>query len=139
MNTSRTDLLKSTYNPEIAVVVYKSKSNDRDYYLESHDISLDGRMGAGKPLLQETLQAMVDVFFDDKQNSQKIKGLLPENVLHFSHQAGGNYDLIWFRPAEQRIVHFASQLKLEIANCWVPAMLYKATGVCVCPFFQCKA
>jgi PRTRC genetic system protein B len=122
MKNERTELLMSTYKPQLALMVYQSGNS---YYLESHDINDAGNLMEGKPLLQETIQNMVDVFFDEKRNTIKMQGIIPVNVLHFEHLPGGNYKMIWHRPAEVRIMHFASQLKLNTGKTWVPAMAYQ--------------
>lgn len=123
MQNERTELLASTFKPEISIVVYKS---DKEYYLESHNISDDGQVMEGKPLQQQTLQAMVDVFFDERKNMATFTGLIPENLLAMDLLPGGNYRMIWYRPAETRVMHFASQLKLKTGKTNVPAMIYKA-------------
>lgn len=125
MQNGRTSTLMSTYKPQLSIVVYKS---DRDYYLESHDINEQGQVMGGKPLLQETIQEIVDVFFDEKKNTANIKGLIPENMLCFTLLPGGNYKMVWYRPAELRVMHFAPQLKITTGKTWVPAMIYVVIG-----------
>ncbi len=125
MQNARTDLLARNYRPELAVVVYKNSMSD-DFYLESHTINKDGQLMAGKPLLQDTIQSVVDVFFDEKKNMASVKGLIPDNLLSFSLLPGGNYKMAWYRPAEIRVMHFAPALKLKTAKVWVPATLYIA-------------
>ena len=127
MSNERTQALMSHYKPELAVIIYKN-NNSEDYYLESHNINDNGQIGAGKPLQQETIQGMVNVFFDEKQNKIKISGLLPENLLSFQLTNGGSYKMIWYRPAEIRVLHFAKALKLSTGEMWVPAMIYQATN-----------
>jgi len=122
---NRTEILSNSYKPQLADVVYKS-SNKNDYYLESHDINNAGQLLQGKPLLQETMQGIVDVFFDERKNMVKVGGLMPDNLLSFGFLPGGNYRMVWYRPAEIRLVHFASQLKLPSTKVWVPALLYSA-------------
>ena len=121
MQNSRTELFMKTYNPQLSIVVYKSET---DYYLESHDINEKGQIMEGKPLKQETIQAIVDVFFNERLQIAKITGMMPENMLSFAALPGGESKMLWYRPAEVRVIHFAKQLKLPIAKCWVPAMLY---------------
>lgn len=148
-----TQALTSQYNPVLGIVVYKDKEND--YYLESHDITSTGGFGPGKPLLQETMQGIVDTFFDDRQNMSTIKGVMPDNLLSYQFKPGGNYKIVWWRPSEIRVIHHASQLKLPTAKCWVPSMVYVAdhndlrvfalkndkrpeenTILCLAPFFN---
>jgi PRTRC genetic system protein B len=123
VQNSRTTLLLSTYKPQLALMVYKA--DIEEYYLESHNVNEQGQIMEGKPLLQETLQSIVDVFFDERKNMVNVKGLLPSNLLFFDVLPGGNYKMIWHRPAEIRVMHFAQQLKLPTNKTWVPAMIYK--------------
>lgn len=106
-------------------MVYKSKLKD-DYYLESHSINEQGSIMEGKPLLQETIQEIVDVFFDERKNMATISGMIPDNLLCFSLLPGGNYKMVWYRPAELRVMHFVKELKLPTAKSWVPAIVYVA-------------
>jgi PRTRC genetic system protein B len=121
MNTL-TNKVIGEYKATVAVVVYSHESN---YYLESHDINDTGELQAGKPLLQDTLIDMVDVFFDERKNTHDIKGLIPDNMLSYYPLPGGNYKLIWYKPAEIRMMHHAAALKLPSAKTWVPAMIYE--------------
>lgn len=120
--TGRKELLTATYKPELSIVVYKS---ERDYYLESHSVNEKGELLEGKPLLQDTIQAMVDTFFDQNQNKSKITGMIPEGLLAYDPLPGGYFKMIWYRPAEVRFIHFASQLRLKSGRVWVPPMIYR--------------
>jgi len=128
---SRTELLTKNFTPIMMLSVYRSKSEvtgHGEYYLESHDVNAEGQVLEGKPLLQETIQGIIDVFFDERKNMAQISGMLPENLLNFTFLPGGNYQMIWFRPAEQRVIHFAPQLKIPTDKAWVPAMVYRTDG-----------
>jgi len=124
MNT-RTEILLGKYSPQLAMIVYKN--NDKsEYYLESHKINDKGQLLEGKPLLQDTVQGMIDIFFDERQNQVQINGVIPENLLSFELKHSGNYTMIWYQPAEVRVLHFAPELKLKTGEMWVPAMVYVA-------------
>ena len=103
-------------------MVYES---DQDYYLESHSINEKGQLMEGKPVKQETIQGMVDVFFDERQHQIKVGGYIPENLLSFDAKPGGQYQMIWYRPAELRYIHFAAPLRIPSGQAWVPAMIYE--------------
>lgn len=154
----RTEIIGSTYTPTLAIIVNRAKNSvtgQGEYYLESHDINEKGQLMQGKPLLQETIQDVVDLFFDERKNMVKIGGMIPENLLSFKTLPGGNYRMVWYRPAEIRVLHFAAQLKLSTGKGWVPAMVYVAdrrgldvyalktnmrpketTKLCLAPFFN---
>lgn len=125
----RTEILTSSFKPVLNIVVYRSEnklSGGDDFYLESHDVNPEGNIMAGKPLKQETLDDIVNVFFDDRKNLSQISGMIPDNLLSFELKPGGHYKMVWYRPAEIRVVHHAAQLKLPSAKCWVPATVYVA-------------
>lgn len=119
---NRTKTLEAEYKPELAITVYRSE--DEHYYLESHQVSEEGKIMEGKPLLQETIQEIVDIFFQEKKDRSIISGLVPENLLEYKPIPGGHYRLVWYNPSEIRTLHFAKQLKLTTGKMWVPAILY---------------
>lgn len=124
----RTEALRKKYKPVLAVTVYKGEggfSNDKSYYLESHVINDRGQLLEGKPLKQQTLSEIVDVFFDERQNQVKITGLIPYNLLLFEIAHGGKYEMIWYRPEEQRQLFFSESLHIPSGVAWVPALLYR--------------
>lgn len=121
----RTDELMKTYKPEMTIVVYR---DGQSYYLEGHSVNENGELMEGKPLLQETIQGIVDVFFDERKNMSHVTGIIPENLMAFKLLPGGNYRLVWYRPAEVRVMHFSKELKINTGKTWVPAMLYVAEG-----------
>lgn len=115
------------YKPKLCVVVYDGKQYEydrADYYLEAHHIDEQGRILEGKPLEQETIQGIVDTFFDENQNRQNIRGWFPPELLVFEHKPGGKYFMVWYRPEQQRFLHFTPGLKIKSGLAWVPAMLY---------------
>ena len=121
----RTENILGKFKPSMAIIVYK---NEHDYYLESHAIDDAGKLLEGIPLMQETISGMVDIFMNDRMDSSIVTGLLPENVLHFSALPGGNYKMIWYRPAEKRHLYFVEGLHIPSGTSWVPPMLYMVEG-----------
>lgn len=124
----RNELISASYKPVMLVSVYRNgavEGYSADYYLESHDIDAAGQVMSGKPLLAETIQGMVDIFFDENQNRSKISGLIPEELLQYEPQPGGYYNMTWFRPAQKRTILFAKQLRLKSGVIWVPPMVYR--------------
>lgn len=111
------------YKPMVAIVVYAASKSD--YYLESHEIGTDGKLMEGKPLMEETIAGIVETFYGTSMQSSTVKGLMPDNVLHFSPLTGGKYKMIWYRPAEVRTLYFDDSLKIPDGSAWVPAMVYK--------------
>jgi len=125
MNGATEQLLRG-FKPTMAVVVYSSEiGNSKDFYLESHEINGEGKMMEGKPLMQQTLNEIVDVFFDDRQNSSKLGGFIPENLLQYELLPGGNYQMVWWQPAQVKHLFFAPALKIKSGLANVPALIYK--------------
>lgn len=129
MNDLTNNLVRN-YMPRLAIMVYAanySDSSDRwkDVYLESHDVDNKGRVLAGKPLKQETIQGFVDVLFDQQQERIKIGGLIPENLLAFNVLPGGKYSMVWYTPAHLQQLHFATSLHIPSGQAWVPAMVWR--------------
>lgn len=111
--------------------MYAADENFREAYLESHAVDEKGRILEGKPLRQETIEGMVSVFFDEQLNNVSITGMLPGNLLHFQLKPGGNYRMIWFRPAEVRHIYFSDGLHIPSGKAWVPPILYRTDGKCL--------
>lgn len=125
MNALTEDLLKE-YSPKLAIVVYTTSPSEwRDCYLESHAITHDGKLLAGKPLKQETINDIVDVFYNEQKSRSKIDGFIPENLLQYSDLPGGFFKLVWYRPAHKRYLHFTDNLKIPSGEAWVPPMIWQ--------------
>jgi len=120
---ARTNILKKNFNPSLAIMVYDA--GDNDYYLESHNIDENGQVLEGKPLLQETIQGVVNVLFEDYRSRTDITGIFPNNLLNFTLSRDGSYKMLWFNPATVRVIHYAPALKLPTEQVWVPATLYR--------------
>jgi PRTRC genetic system protein B len=128
---SLTSALNTTYKPVLAIVLHATEEKSehhRKYYLESHEIDSEGKIREGKPLQQESIEEMVEFFYSDRKDRSQLSGFVPENVLCYSPVSGRKYRLVWYRPAEVRYIHFASQLKIKSGKAWVPPMIYSVYG-----------
>lgn len=114
--------LTRTYSPALAIVVYNSPAGE--FYLESHSISKEGAILEGKPLLQETIQDIVEVFYRNKTEQSIITGFFPEALLKFE-PTGKKYEMIWYRPSCIKRLHFTEDLGIPAGDASVPALLYK--------------
>ena len=114
------------FKPTLAIMMYEG--GDNDYYLESHNINEEGQILEGKPLLQETIEGMVNVFFDDQRHRVDFKGIFPQNLLNFYLSRNGSYNMVWYNPAMERVMHFAPQLRLPTEKVWVAATFYKVVN-----------
>ncbi|RYY12152.1 MAG: PRTRC system protein B [Chitinophagaceae bacterium] len=120
--------LKKEFEPQLAIMVYKAKGHGEYYYLESHGINEQGQITEGKPLEQDTIHNMVDLFFSQRKDTTLLSGSIPDGLLSYAPLPGGNYNIMWYRPAEIRVMHFAQQLKLPTARVWVPPVVYSVRG-----------
>lgn len=121
-----TSILTKTFKPRLAIVAYTPKADKwHEAYLESHEINEDGQLLEGKPLKQDTIQGLVDVFFDERQNRAQIKGLIPHNLLKFEVLPGGHFEMVWYRQEEKRHIYFADKLHIKSGVAWVPPMVYE--------------
>jgi len=127
----QTEFLSRAYLPAVGIIVYQTadKKNDKyDYYLESHSINAEGQFMEGKPLLEDTLASMVDVFNKNYKQLSTLSGFIPECLLKYEPQGGGKYKMVWYRPQQERVIHFSSSLNLPSAKATVPALLYMVSG-----------
>jgi PRTRC genetic system protein B len=122
-----TQSITESYQPEMALVVYKSSSQS-NYYLEAHGIDTAGRLHAGRPLRPETISDMVSVFYSERRDRIHVSGIYPENLLHFEALQGGKYRMLWYRPQELRTMFFTKEHKLPSTKMWMPAMIYQVDG-----------
>lgn len=122
-----TETLCSDYTPLLLIAVYKNTANrhSADYYLESHTVNDSGQVLEGKPLQQETIENIVDVFYNKRNQRAEVSGMIPENLLHFKQLEGKGYDMVWFRKSEQRKLLFAESLKITDGFANVPALIYR--------------
>lgn len=119
-----TNAIMADYKPHLAIVVYKTA--EKDYYLESHHMDEEGNIYEGKPLLQETIQDIVNCFYTDSIANSEISGLMPPNLLQFGKVGSDNYKIVWYTPAGKRFLHFSEALKIPSGMAEVPAMVYVA-------------
>ena len=124
MNSVTENLVKK-YEARLAVLVYATDENFTDCYLESHVMS-GGKVMAGKPLKQETIEGIVDVFFDEQQTRAKINGFIPENLLQFVSLPGGHFKMVWYRQEQRRVLHFEDSLKIPSGEAWIPPTVWVA-------------
>lgn len=117
-----TDSLQEDYPPTLAIMVYEGHN---DFYLESHEI-VGGQIMEGKPLQEETIFGIAELFREKGITQCNLYGLYPENLLHFEQLDGYNYNMVWYRPEEQRVIHFSKDLCIPDGLVWVPPLIYQA-------------
>lgn len=131
MPNERTELLMSEYNPMVAIMVYERNidtHSDGKFYLESHSIGENGKIMEGKPLLQETIQDLLDSLYDEDVINDDIKGIFPQNLLYYKRETRNRYRMVWYRPSEIRFLIHSQPLGIPSGETWVPPMIYVADG-----------
>lgn len=118
-----TDKMMEEYPPTLAIMVYESEKGD--YYLESHEIK-NGQIMEGKPLKEETIFGIAELFREKGGSQSNLTGIYPSCLLHFEHLDGYNYNMVWYRPEEQRVIHFSEDLHIPDGKVWVPPLIYQA-------------
>lgn len=122
MNLTKT--LHKQYKPEVAIMVYRSQDND--YYLESHEMQLvKGKhvLGAGIPLSEDTINSLVEYFKGKEGRESILKGDVPANVLYV-HWGVEKRILIWHNPPMKRAMHFTKALAIPGGAAMQPGLIY---------------
>ncbi len=121
-----TESLLSEYTPKLLITVYEGTTTaySDKYYLEAHHVNERGQVCEGKPLKQETIDAMIDVFYSQSVERSKVNGIYPDNLLMYQQYEGANYKMIWYREPEQRYLLFHDTLHIKDGLANVPAMIY---------------
>lgn len=123
---SRTNLLRDKFKPFMLITAYESELGN-DYYLESHDV-IDGKVMAGKPLRQETINDIVSAFFEEQQFNAQLTGIFPERLLSYEIRPGGKYRLVWYCPEQLRTLDFVPELKISKGKVVAPPMIFHVEG-----------
>ena len=122
-----TELLNEVYKPMCAIIAYKAESSNSSsstYYLEQHKINKDGCLGAGKPLLQNTIVKIFNaVSQTNKQLDSSLYGVVPDNVLYCDTRIG-NERLVWYHRPEERMLFFSDGLGIKNGKMRVPGLIY---------------
>lgn len=114
-----------TFEPRFIMMAYASES---DWYLETHRILKDGRLGVGQPLKPGTIAKIADNFTSKKMKKKKedamiLKGYVPPNVIYLD-QNFGNLNMAWMVPEKQWNFKFDKDLKLKDGKAYAPNMIF---------------
>lgn len=124
------DQLSEVYEPFAAIVAYKSDSvNDsKAFYLEQHNISKNGTLGPGKPLMEKTLVDIVNVIrSSNKQIDTSLYGTVPSNVLYCDTRIGSE-KLVWWTKPQEQMLYFVESLGIPNGKMTVPGLVFKVNG-----------
>ena len=122
-----TKKLKEKFEPFMALVAYKSNTDD-SFYIESREIK-KGEMQSGKPLTVECASKLLNSLakFKIESDDEGIHGMIPSNVLWYDSRFG-KFTLIWYREPEVRRHYFTKGLGLPDGEIKVPGLIYVVRG-----------
>lgn len=124
MATNITDFVNGTFKPRVAVVVYES---GHGYYLESHLVQPNGKLGAGRPMQVEHIADVVEYFADKQKAGSYIHGRIPANLLMCQWSAKRKL-LVWYNAPQPRQMYFDAELEIPNGEAMQPGLLYVADG-----------
>jgi len=110
------------YIPSEAIIVYRSS---KDVYLETRKINDNFQLGAGTPFSDKEYKKLANSIGESLNNSFGTKGIMPNNVLHFS-QSNGDIKLIWFVRSKERTLYFDDKSEIPSGRYVVPHLIFKA-------------
>lgn len=124
----KTEAINRKYEAKAAIIIYECPQTHESVYLESRKI-INGKFGAGAPLNESTLTALVKrIKINTKLENISIGGVIPESLVFFQRDSVGHIVMIWYRPAEKRKLLFSEGLHIPDGETKVPAMLYISKG-----------
>ncbi len=123
-----TNAFGSLYHPQKALLIYQQENNDKQVYIESYDIDLQGRPINAHPLSVTEGTALAKALHTkDSKNTTFLKpaGLLPKNLLYLQTERNGY--AIWHTPKQNRKLLFKAGLGIDSGYANIPALIWKAT------------
>jgi len=116
------------YYPVKALLLYRSQSESRSYYVEAFDIDKKtGKPINAHPLAQNELNALSKALLTKEQKQQAYlmpNGLLPDKVLTLNTHSGV---VLWYTPAQEQTLFFKDTLTIPSGRASVPALVWKAS------------
>lgn len=100
--------------PKNVITIYSDKHGSK-HYLENRKIEeVKGNflMGAPCPLPDELFREIAGSYMKDNSYHMDFGGMVPEHII-YAHNSLGKTIVIWYRPATERVLNFASQLKIK--------------------------
>lgn len=122
-----TAAFNNIYLPEKALIVYQSRAEENDVYIEAYDMDENGKPINAHPLSVNEISTMAECLSSCSHVSNDFlisKGLLPENVLYTNTQRGF---ALWYTPPQQVNLLFKDELSIPCGTAYVPSLVWKAT------------
>ncbi len=128
MNNNITDTLGNMYYPFSALVVYKTKSVDKETYVEHFDMDVNGNAINAHPLTVREAQVLSKSLNTKelKNNACFVpKGILPTTILKVNPSDNGH--VIWYTKPQKRRLFFTEKLEIPNGVAPLPGLIFKAT------------
>lgn len=122
-----TSLFSETFLPVKALLFYQS-SQDKSYYVESHDLDSDGMATNVHPLNERESHELSLKLQADKNKEHGFlnhRGLLPENLLWYAANSDGG--VMWYTPGMSANLYFAKTLSIPDGMAQLPPLIWKAS------------
>ena len=112
---------KNVFRAEQALILYSRHGFQP--FITRHRIE-GNHLSEGVPLTREALLALCAIVMPEIKNTVKF---LPENVLAYT-PGHDNGMIMWWRPAQVRLMHFHKRTKMPSGVAPLPAVLFMADG-----------
>lgn len=123
-----TDHFGTLYHPVSALVIYQTKDDDKDTYVEHFDMDKDGNPINAHPLSEREAKILAKSLTTEKEKSKaflKPESILPTHVLYINPTEKGS--VIWYTKAKKVKLFFTESLEIPSGIGNVPAMLWVAS------------
>ena len=115
------------FHPVSALVIYQTKDDDKNIYVEHFDMDKDGNPINAHPLSEREAKILAKSLNTEKERSKaflKSESILPINVLYINPTEKGS--VIWYTKARKTKLFFTESLEIPNGTASIPAMLWVA-------------
>lgn len=123
-----TDHFGTLYHPVSALVIYQTKDDDKDTYVEHFDMDKDGNPINAHPLSEREAKIFAKSLNTEKEKSKaflKPESILPTHVLYINPTEKGS--VIWYTKAKKVKLFFTESLEISNGIAHTPPMLWMAS------------
>lgn len=123
-----TDHFRTLYHPVSALVIYQTKDDDKDTYVEHFDMDKDGNPINAHPLSEREAKIFAKSLNTEKEKSKaflKPESILPPHVLYINPTEKGS--VIWYTKAQKVKLFFTESLEIPNGIAHTPPMLWMAS------------
>lgn len=127
--TDITQDFENLYYPKSALVVYQTKGNEPDVYVEHFDMDANGNPVNAHPLTIREAESLANALMLENEKESaflKPKAVLPSNILSLDPSTE-NGTVLWHTKAQTRELYFVESLGIPNGKANVPPMLWKAS------------